>query len=310
MPHQRHGIKGDGTLASIDLNLLVPLDALLTERSVTKAAAAVGLSQPAMSNALARLRRLLSDELLTRVGREYELTDRARSLVEPLAETLRVIRTEVLTPPGFDPATSSRTFTVAATNATALAVLPTLIRDLSVTAPGVTLRVLPLPPSADEFLAHGGVDVVLLPDVLPTALPRERLFDERWVCVVDADNERVGDELPLDLFTALPHVVYESEAGRTAADVALEAMGLHGTIRIRVKDFLLIPLLLRGTPMVAVVQERLGLRLAAAGMLRMLPPPVPLPNLGIDLVWNPRRNGDPALAWLRSRLLASATACP
>lgn len=310
MPHQRHGIKGDGTLASIDLNLLVPLDALLTERSVTKAAAAVGLSQPAMSNALARLRRLLSDELLTRVGREYELTDRARSLVEPLAETLRVIRTEVLTPPGFDPATSSRTFTVAATNATALAVLPTLIRDLSATAPGVTLRVLPLPPSADEFLAHGGVDVVLLPDVLPTTLPRERLFDERWVCVVDADNERVRDELPLDLFTALPHVVYESEAGRTAADVALEAMGLHGTIRIRVKDFLLIPLLLRGTPMVAVVQERLGLRLAAAGMLRMLPPPVPLPSLGIDLVWNPRRNGDPALAWLRSRLLASATACP
>lgn len=310
MPHQRHGIKGDGTLASIDLNLLVPLDALLTERSVTKAAAAVGLSQPAMSNALARLRRLLSDELLTRVGREYELTDRARSLVEPLAETLRVIRTEVLTPPGFDPATSSRTFTVAATNATALAVLPTLIRDLSATAPGVTLRVLPLPPSADEFLAHGGVDVVLLPDVLPTTLPRERLFDERWVCVVDADNERVRDELPLDLFTALPHVVYESEAGRTAADVALEAMGLHGTIRIRVKDFLLIPLLLRGTPMVAVVQERLGLRLAAAGMLRMLPPPVPLPSLGIDLVWNPRRNGDPALAWLRSRLLASATARP
>jgi DNA-binding transcriptional LysR family regulator len=297
-------------LASIDLNLLVPLDALLTERSVTKAAAAVGLSQPAMSNALARLRRLLSDELLTRVGREYELTDRARSLVEPLAETLRVIRTEVLTPPGFDPATSSRTFAVAATNATALAVLPTLIRDLSATAPGVTLRVLPLPPSADEFLAHGGVDVVLLPDVLPTTLPRERLFDERWVCVVDADNDRVGDELPLDLFTALPHVVYESEAGRTAADVALEAMGLHGTIRIRVKDFLLIPLLLRGTPMVAVVQERLGLRLAAVGMLRVLAPPVPLPNLGIDLVWNPRRNGDPALAWLRSRLLASVTACP
>ncbi|MBO0847818.1 MAG: LysR family transcriptional regulator [Pseudonocardia sp.] len=288
----------------------MPLEALLAERSVTKAAAAVGLSQPAMSNALARLRRLLSDELLTRVGKEYELTDRARALVEPVAETLRVIRTEVLTPPGFDPTTSSRTFTIAATNATALALLPALIRDLSATAPGVRLRLLPLPPSADELLAHAAVDVVLLPDVLPTTHPRERLFEDRWVCVVDVDNERVGDELTLEVFAALPHVVYESEAGRTAADMTLESLGLHATVRIRAKDFLLIPLLLRGTRMVAVVQERLALSLAAAGSLRVLPPPTAVPKLGIDLVCNPRRNGDPALAWLRSRLLAAASVSP
>jgi len=293
------------TLASVDLNLLVPLRALLRHRSVTRAAAETGVSQPAMSNTLRRLRRLLEDELLIRVGKSYELTARASSLLEPLEAALRTIDAEIVNSPVFSPADSRRTFTVASSNAAAATVLSGLARKLIAVAPHTSLHVVPLVPSSDQLLGDSGVDLVLLPDPIPTLLPRERLYDEEWVCVVDAENREVGSVLRLEDLVRLPHVVFDMGGIALSAELTLQAVVPDRRIQATVSDFLTIPFLLRGTTMISVLQGRLARLLSAHGMLRILQCPVHLPGLGVDMVWNPRGVKDPACAWLREQLLAS-----
>jgi DNA-binding transcriptional LysR family regulator len=294
-------------LAGVDLNLLVSLRALLRERSVTRAARAVGLTQPAMSNALRRLRRLLDDELLIRVGNTLELTQRAEQLIAPLQRALVVIDREVLHPGAFDPTTSTRTFTVVASNSTAVTVLPELVRQVSRQAPHVLIRV--HPPAirhTDELLRRPDIDVVLLPDVAPTSRPRERLYDIDWVCVVARDNPEVDGELTLEHLKRLPCAYYISEGMPTHPDLTLQALGAMGQKRLEVEDFLLLPFLLKGTVMVAFLQERVAHRLGAAADIRIFPTPVPVAPLGIDMVWNTRAEGDAGCAWLRDQLVAAA----
>ncbi|HWN31651.1 MAG TPA: LysR substrate-binding domain-containing protein [Pseudonocardia sp.] len=290
------------TLASVDLNLLVALRALLRHRSVTKAAAEAGVSQPAMSNTLRRLRRLLDDDLLVRVGKTYELTARANALLEPLETALRTIDTEVFHSPVFTPAESRRTFTVASSNAAAATILSGLTKRLSTAAPHTGLHIVPLVPSVAQLLGDGGVDLVLLPETIRTELPRERLYEEEWVCVVDVDNTEVGDVLRVPDLVRLPHVVFDMDGVAASAELTLQAVVPERRIQATVSDFLTIPFLLRGTSMISVLQGRLARLLSAHGMLRILQCPVRLPLLGIDMVWNPRGGNDPAYAWLRGQL--------
>ncbi|MFE5700518.1 LysR family transcriptional regulator [Rhodococcus koreensis] len=291
------------TLASVDLNLLVPLRALLKHRSVTRAAEEAGVSQPAMSNTLRRLRRLLNDELLIRVGKNYELTARATALLAPLEIALRAIDNEVVNPPVFSPADSHRTFTVAASNAATVTVLAGLAQKLSTDAPHTSLHVVPLTPKSDQLLGDSGVDLVLLPDPMPTVLPRERLFDDDWVCVVDIDNTEVGDTLKTSDLSRLPHVVFDMSGIPLSAEQTLQALVPTRRIQAVVSDFLTVAFLLRGTTMISVLQGRLARLLAAHGLVRVLKSPLHLPPIGIDMVWNPRGGNDPAYAWLRQQLL-------
>ncbi|MGW1668099.1 LysR family transcriptional regulator [Streptomyces sp. NPDC002324] len=293
-------------LHRIDLNLLPLLAALLEHRSVTRAARAVGLTQPAMSNALQRLRRALGDELLVRVGREYVLTARAGALAGPVGLILETASSQVLRPPTFDPATSGRVFRVAATGATALPVLPALGARLAASAPGVRLHL--EPPASHQALTCGDMtaDVMLLPDTVPTALPRERLYDENWVLVADAGNDRIGATLTVDDLARLPHVVFEWEGERVGAQQVLARLIPDLHVRCVVCEFLVIPSMVSGTSMIALLPRRLARRLAAQRGLRVMEPPTPLPSLGIDLVWNPRTTGDPARTWLREQLMRAA----
>jgi DNA-binding transcriptional LysR family regulator len=294
-------------LAGVDLNLMVSLHALLRERSVTRAAAVVGITQPAMSNALRRLRRLLGDELLIRVGNSLELTNRAEQLTAPVQRALELIERDILHPGHFDPATSTRTFSLVASNSTALTVMPHLIRRAVATAPGIRIRV--LPPAirrTDELLKRPDVDVVLLPDVAPTSLPRERLYDQRWVCVVSADNPNIGERLTVKQLSEMKCAYYISEGMPTHPDLALQARGAMRDNYLEVEDFLLIPFLVQETPMVAVLQEHIAHRLTDAAGIRVLPIPVPVAPLGIDMVWNPRATGDAGCQWLRHQLTIAA----
>ncbi|MER5436610.1 LysR family transcriptional regulator [Streptomyces sp. NPDC002588] len=290
-------------LHRVDLNLLPLLAALLEHRSVTRAAQVVGLTQPAMSNALGRLRRTLGDELLVRVGREYVLTARASALIGPVNLILETATNQVLMPPTFDPATSDRTFRIAAASAAALTVLPALSATLAASAPGVRLHVETFEHSMVVTLGESTADVVLLPDVVPTTLPRERLYQEEWVVVADADNDRIGATLTVDDLARLPHVVFEWEGGRVGAQQLLAELIPDLVVQIVVFEFLMIPSVVRGTPMVALLQRRLAQQVAAQNGLRVMEPPIPLPTLGIDLVWNPRTAGDPGRAWLRRQLM-------
>ncbi|MFH8658153.1 LysR family transcriptional regulator [Streptomyces afghaniensis] len=290
-------------LHRVDLNLLPLLAALLEHRSVTRAAQAVGLTQPAMSNALQRLRRTLGDELLVRVGRHYVLTERAGALVGPVNLILETATHHVLTPPTFDPATSDRIFRIAATSASALTVLPALSAALAVSAPGVRLHLEPPDSAMDLTRGDATADVTLLPDTVPTTLPRERLYHEDWVVVADADNDRIGAALTVDDLARLPHVVFEWEGGRVGAQQALARLIPDLHVRCVVFEFLMIPSMVSGTPMIALLQRRLARQLAAQHGLRVMEAPIPLPSLGIDLVWNPRTAGDPGRVWLRKQLM-------
>ncbi len=293
-------------IGNVDLNLLVPLQALLRERSVTNAAMSVGVTQPAMSNILARLRRLLHDELLVRAGGGYRLTPRAQALVAPVDAVLAVIRDEVLGRQQFDPAAVVREFTVSASSSTAFLIIPELLRNIVAAAPGVSLRIVPTARRIDALLDSREVDVALLPEPLPTEYPRERLYDERWVFVAAADNPLIDQHLTPELLVQLPHVIYESEGLRTHAELALAAHGIAAPVRVTTTDFLAIPMLVAGTELVAITQERVARRLCPRHDLRILESPVPLPGFGIDMVWSPGAGNDPALDWLRTELLASS----
>ncbi len=290
-------------LHRMDLNLLPQLAALLEHRSVTRAAQAVGLTQPAMSNALQRLRRTLGDELLVRVGRQYVLTTRASALIEPLNLILETATSQVLAPPTFDPATSERTFRIAASGASALTVLPALSATVAESAPGVRLHLEAPESSMDLTRVEATADVALVPDTLTTTLPRERLYDDSWVVVADANNDRIGATLSVDDLARLPHVVFEWEGERAGAQQTLARMSPDLTVQVVVFEFLMIPSVVSGTHMIALLQRRLAQRLAARNGLRVMESPVPLPALGIDLVWNPRGATDPGRAWLREQLV-------
>ena len=210
-------------LAAIDLNLLVPLLALLEERSVTRAAARVGMTQPAMSHALRRMRRLLGDELLLRQGASMALTPRGIELVAPLRRTLRQA-VQVVRPTPFDPAIDRRAITLAMTSSTASVLGGEIAQLLAERAPRVVLRLrtMPVLSVSDSVFTQEGIDAILLSEVFTAPFARERLYDDRWVVVTRAD---VPDLPVAELLETLPHVVLEYSTFRTRPYEILEERG-------------------------------------------------------------------------------------
>ena len=182
-------------ILSADLNLLVALDALLQERNVTRAGARIGVSQSAMSSALSRLRRQFDDELLTRVGTRYELTPLAQVLTDRVAEVLRLIERTLSSQPTFQPATSTREFRVVGSDYALSLLTPYLMSMLKQQAPKVKLRlesVRPIAVDSPEELLRS-VDLLLIPRGHFTGLPVKDLFQDRWVCITGADNDRADE---------------------------------------------------------------------------------------------------------------------
>ncbi len=290
-------------LASINLNLLVPLLALLEERSVTRAAARVGMTQPAMSHALGRMRRLLGDELVVRQGSGVVLTPRALELIVPLREVLRQTA-RVVNFPGFDPARDTRTITLAMTNSTAFVVGPALTRLIAARAPHATVRIRTFVEPQPADFTDEGVDVVLLSEAFSAPYPRERLYENRWVVIAHAGTD--PDASALDLLTTLPHVAYDARQ-RVTPYAALDAAGVPYRIGQLVSDFLLVPHLVGRGGGVAVHTYRVAMQMRGQTELRIEEFPLPVAPLGIDVVWNPRLADAEFVAWLRA-ILVEATA--
>lgn len=290
-------------LGALDLNLLVPLLALLEERSVTHAANRVGLSQPAMSHALRRLRRALGDELLVRDGGGMTLTPRAEELVAPVRAALE--RTVlVLDPRPFDPATDRRVVTIALTTSSAFIYGPLLVRALERRAPHVVLRLQTTGGQSPNALADRGVDAVLLSEGYDSPYPRERLWDDRWVVLAaDRDERRTG----LELIEEEPHTVFIGEAGQLMRPYAvLDERGIEYSVRSRVTDYLLVPHLVAAVGGVALHRYQAACELVQCLPLRAEEFPFPVRGLGIDLVWSPWRGDDAFRAWLRDVLIEAA----
>ncbi|MTD56558.1 LysR family transcriptional regulator [Amycolatopsis pithecellobii] len=294
-------------LVAIDLNLLLPLRLLLEERSVTRAADRMGLSQPAMSHVLARCRKLFDDDLLVRVGKSLELTARGRDLIEPLTRVLHDLSRDVFARQDFDPATSTRSFRISATSPTAMVLLPRLLAGFEREAPLASLQLRPPIEHEDDLLDSPELDIAIAGEMVASQLPREPLYYDRWVVATAPDVRVAGNTISLEEFQSLPHIVFETtNGGRIPAYSLLDAAGITYTIRLRSHDFGLLPILLGQTACVALIQERLAVQFSRARLIRVFQPPVEIPPLRLDLIINPRFARDPARGWLRTQLRLAA----
>ncbi|MFE7352554.1 LysR family transcriptional regulator [Streptomyces sp. NPDC057543] len=305
MGDDEEGTTGSGLdrLASVNLNLLVPLLALLEERSVTRAAERVGLSQPAMSHALTRMRRLLGDDLVVRQGAGVTLTPRALELIAPLRSALQQTA-QIVNFPHFDPATDRRVITIAMTNSTAFVVGPRLTRLIAERAPHATLRVRTITVPTEATFTDQGVDVVLLSEGHFSPYPRERLYNDR--CVVVASPDTPPEASALDLLTTQPHIVVDTDR-RVFPYSVLEEEGVTYRIGQLISDFLLVPFLVARAGGVALLRYQVAAAMRTLTDLRIEEFPFPIPGLGIDMVWNPRLADQYFTEWLRALLFDVAT---
>ncbi|GAA3480394.1 LysR family transcriptional regulator [Streptomyces yanii] len=300
MDDDGEGTTGSGLdrLASVNLNLLVPLLALLEERSVTRAAERVGLSQPAMSHALTRMRRLLGDDLVVRQGTGVTLTPRALELIAPLRSALQQTA-HVVNFPCFDPATDQRVITIAMTNSTAFVVGPRLTRLMAERAPRATLRLRTITVPTEATFTDQGVDVVLISEGHFSPYPRERLYNDR--CVVVASPDTPPEASALDLLSTQPHIVVDTDR-RVFPYSVLEEKGVPYRVGQLISDYLLVPFLVARAGGVALLRYRVAAAMQTLADLRIEEFPFPLPGLGIDLVWNPRLADQYFIEWFRALL--------
>ena len=295
-------------LSQFDLNLLVSLDALLIERNVTRAGQRVGLSQPAMSGTLSRLRDLFKDELLVRVGRQLELTPLAQELAPQLRTQLQGVEDLLNARRSFIPATEVRTFSIAASDYVVFLLLQPLVARMADQAPGIKLQFVRLDSASVDRLGEDAIDFVVMPSYLQTHFPSTELFSDRWVCVVWSGNPRVGKTLTEAQYLGLPHLAFSmpNENAGSAADVHLSHLGVHRRIAAWTESFILSPFLVRGTEMVTLMHERVAKALETAADARIITPPYDLPELKEVLLWNPRRTSDPPHLWMREQVIAAA----
>ena len=294
-------------LKDIDLNLLLVFDRMLAEKRVSAVAESLGLSQPAISNALARLRKLLGDELFLRTARGMEPTPFALQLAEPVAYAMGALHSALNQQVVFDPATSTRSFTLAMTDIGEIYFTPRLMETLSGAAPGVTISTVRNNAAASlrDELEAGHVDIAigLLPQ-LKAGVFQRRLFLQRYVCLFSGTHPLARKRsVSLKDFSAADHVLVQAAGtGHGKADDVMAAQGIQRRIRLRVPHFVAIGHILRSSEMIATVPERLAQSIAEPFELVWRPHPVPLPQIAINLFWHAKVHRDPGNQWLRGLL--------
>jgi DNA-binding transcriptional LysR family regulator len=280
---------------------------LLREAHVTRAAQRIGLSQSAMSHALARLRQVMGDPLLVRTARGMTLTPRAQAVAERLASALGELDAVLGPPAAFEPKELEREIRIAAIDFAQLVLIPPLVAELAKRAPGVTLVVVPPVEPVERALADGSVDLAIgLRRDAPTLEQRELLV-ERFVCVV---RRRRGAEgrLGLGPFSRRPHVLI-SPRGRVpgAVDAALRRRNRSRRVTLTVPHTLAAALVVAESDAVLTVAERVA-RIALRGLpVRIVEPPIALEPFRVSMLWHPRLDADPAHAFLRETLADVAT---
>ncbi|MDE1146548.1 MAG: LysR family transcriptional regulator [Azospirillaceae bacterium] len=295
-------------LHGIDLNLLVAFDALMAERSVTRAGIRIGRTQPAMSAALARLRALLKDDLFVRSPHGLQPTPRALDLAEPLGHALAAIQRTLDYTQDFDAGTSTVAFTLGLSDHAAFVLLPRLVALLRDQAPGISVRIRTFN-ARDEaigLLDGGAADMTI--GVPPTPAGRilgRPLFQERFVCVLRRDHPAVSAPWDLDAFLGLSHLLVSPEGDRFGVvDAALAKRGLRRRLALTLPHMYAAPLLVARSDMVATLMGGVVRASGHAADLTILPPPLDLPAVPFALSWHRRNDAHPAQRWLRDRIAA------
>lgn len=293
----------------LDLNLLVALEALLAEQNVSVAADRVCLSQSAMSGALNRLREFFGDELLTPMGRKMVLTPRAEELIEPVRNALLQIKTTITTKPVFDPASSTRRFSIIASDYATLATLADTLRGLVQEAPDVTFDLQPINEAAAERLERGDVDfLITLDQFVSPDHPSETLFTDDYVVAAWTGNDRIGEVLDEETYFELGHVIVQFGLSRTPAfdEWFLRTGRRHRRVEVVAQAFTVAPYLLIGTQRIATMHRRLAEAFREILPLRLYPAPFEIPPIRQVIQWHALKNADPGCVWLRQRLIEGA----
>ena len=295
------------SIAGVDLNLLVAFDAILKERNITLAAQRIGLSQPAMSSALGRLRRTFNDALFVRTGRGMQPTPYAQLLAPPIQRACELIADSLLIGAEFQPETASRTFSFYMTDIGEAVFLPRLIGVLASRAPRVSVRVLRIPArGAQEAMAAGEVDIAigLFPD-LKAGFFQQRLYRDEFVCVLRTDHPCVGDPLTVKAFAGMRHAAIESAGtGHEAAvERAFARHRLNRSIGLTIPHFMALPAIVAHTDLIVTVPRRLAQTFASFPNLTLMEAPIRIPSFDIKQHWHKRYHHDDANKWMR-RLLA------
>lgn len=288
-------------LANVDLNLLTSLHALLEERSVTAAAQRVGLSQPAMSHSLRRIRRLFDDEIMIRKGSTNVLTPKAEELLGPLREIMQRT-TQLLGGEPFRPEYSRRTLTVAMSSSISYILGRSLTLLLEQQAPRMSLRTVPIPDQPDTVFTSHGADVLLLAEGYDSAYPRERLFDDEWVVI--GGTPEFLDSDPIMQLQDWPHVVLDTPQRTRPYEVLLHR-GVDVKVQVRLNDYLLLPQFVTGVHRVGLQRRRVIERMTLAYELYSVPFPFPILGLGVDMIWNPWLSDEPYKQWARQLLITA-----
>ena len=295
-------------LAGINLSLLLVFEALIDEQSVSRAARKVGLTQPAVSNALSRLRLLVHDDLFVRTPKGMRPTPRALELVEPIRDALAQIRTALEQPERFDPATTERQFAIGASDNLDFSLamcVPAILEAapraglswVDAVGPEVVLR----------LLDAGSIDIAVGRfDVLPKRLVSVPLYTERYACVARRGHPDLTDGVTLDQLVALPHLLVTRDTTQII-DAALAERGLARRSTVRVPYFALVPHALRNTSLLAVVGERIARACAEDGTLEYHDLPIDLPPWEISAVWRRQVNRDEGVLWLAGVLKQAAS---
>ncbi|MCU0805645.1 MAG: LysR family transcriptional regulator [Burkholderiales bacterium] len=292
-------------VSQIDLNLLRAFDAILRDRSVTAAGQRVGLTQPAMSNALARLRAAFGDALFVRGPEGMQPTPFARSIADPVRQALGLIDAALASRAGFDPSTSERMFRFNMSDIGEMVFLPPLLERLHRAAPGVRVEAVSLAQGdLEESLATGAIDLALgaLPGVGPPVRSR-RLFRDPYLSLVRADHPSIGSRLARRQFLEASHVVVSSVGtGHQAVEAALLAAGLHRRIALRVPHFVVVPMILARTDLIATLPGRIAASFAQTGDFKTLAPPLRIPAADVQVHWHERFTEDAGNRWMRELL--------
>lgn len=287
-------------LAGLDMNLVVALRALLEERNVTRAGKRIGLSQPAMSAALARLRRHFRDELLSRNGGSYELTALGAVLLDRTRTACEMLERVFASQAQFDPAREAREFTILASDYAVAVFGVRLAAVLHDRTPRVrlTFRQPPATVADDPAALLSTVDGLLMPHGVISNLPAVELYRDTWKCVVARDNADVSDRITLQQLADLPWAAYQRTFDATVAR-QLSMLGVEPRVQVSVDNFQLLPAMVAGTRRVALVQGLLAERLPADSGIRVLECPFEAVPVREALWWHPVHTHDAGHRWLR-----------
>jgi DNA-binding transcriptional LysR family regulator len=293
----------------LDLNLLLVLQALLQEQSVTRAGARIGLSQSATSHALGRLRDFFQDPLLIRTPKGMVLTPRAEELIAPLADILRQLN-RLIQPILFDPAMTQGKVRIAATDYATAVILPVVLKELTQVAPQVEVEchywnsdVVEMCRKGIIDLGFGIVDIAEISDIRS-----QTLFTEDFVSVVRANHPIAQTDVTLDSYIAWPHalITINNSLG-SPVDRALAELGLQRKIMLRIPQFLAAPFIVAQTDFILTIPRRIALLIASTANLQVLELPIPMNRFGYPQIWHERHQTDPFHSWFRQVVISQTS---